>query len=66
MGGIDLCFGRFETHNYPLKDLPYFYDGNNPEYEGRILNNLKKQINKEHNDFPKLKYKRNDLKWFTG
>ncbi len=30
MGGIDLCFGWFETHNYPLKDLPYFYDGDNP------------------------------------
>ena len=25
MGGLDLCFGRYETVNYPLKDPTYYY-----------------------------------------
>lgn len=26
MGGLDLCFGRYETTNYPLKDPTYYYN----------------------------------------
>ena len=57
MGGLDLCFGWFETINYPLKDIPYYYPGDNREYEDKILTYIEKRFANENVEFPNLKYK---------
>lgn len=43
MGGLDLCFGRYEAYNYPLKD-PSSYLYKNIEKEDEILEKICQKI----------------------
>lgn len=66
MGGLDLCFGWFETINYPLKDIPYYYTGENKDYEDKVLNYLQLRLAEKNVDSLNLKFVNQKGKWFTG